>query len=1168
MTNNAQGLQTGAINLPLFLKYFNVDTSSPDAIIRTDKPQLEYNNSTAYIITDNCYTVILTNFSGDGSRRSKDGLFFVFYNRTDHDVSLNVEGEKEKLDVIPPHSLYKVMLGDGKWKKFDYNHFQRVTDDDTTIVLTKNETVLLDGNDVHKLTVTYDTHENYAGASLQLVNNTPNDVEISFGGVSEEDKFTRVLAHGDFIEVLWDSKKYKVIYWSEGFFSSSLDDENKNIVVKTVDPQLLKALKIDNTTSSGEGNMVSLDTSDADRARFGNEFLILNNGDTSTSVKLNGEDDENPIHIDAHDSKIIRYGQDSRLHLSRESEHVNPGILCPIGSDHFLETKYQGQTPWATGLIMRGEDVYLDMSPLATYIDEAFDDTSSDHLYAIYFCNRGLAELNVMTEGGTHIVAKALEDENGVLITNEIDEILVGNVQEDVYVVPQNENIRMVFRAHYENDKWNISIENVNVQNYIPGEVVIHEAKDFDGTFGSIWNYWNDSMVILSGTSLTKSSASGDQTMTLTEDISFSLHEQGIITGPIKNYTDKNFYIYLDAWSTGSKKPVFALEREDDKHDLFIGQVYLYRHQFTHPITHSTYYNPVTCILPTSNTLDLAYSKDNESMYEYPGLLDESVCDLARHPMCKSWDGMRRAGMVWGDIRRVNGSLSRGENGELLELAIPKEYNEDNELRATKSDALRIAESLGKRLPSYMESAVLYKEEKGKNIGTYLLSSLDSADFKGVKTSTDGVSYVKNPYMGAGWFLLLKGKDRLIGAGHGIYSQGLYYSTDYKTWNRSNVRAGNYEALIYNKDIYLVASFSGSTGIKYSYDGITWEDSNITSGNFACLAYSQDTSYFYAGSSDGSGILKSSDGITWSKTSVEDGSWYHIICENGKVFAAGTKGIMYSSDGNGFLLTNIIDTNIYGLTANADASIMVAISTGNGVYYSTTGGVTWEECNAEGLNGEASFYSCVFCNDKFIIASQSGNGGVFYSTDGINWAATNLEGTFALIAFYSGIYFAGSMEGGLFYSADGITFQKTSEKYGYFWRSGCFVYIPLWKKLTASDTNMVSSVPYKYSNDESSEESRYYFLKDGGKGIIESNEDTTSRVVASYGGYNVELIQPGDAKLYMRFVSPSSASMYRFDRKISSANNAVRGFIGGLVDENGILITNQNDRILTGFVRD
>ena len=62
-------------------------------------------------------------------------------------------------------------------------------------------------------------------------------------------------------------------------------------------------------------------------------------------------------------------------------------------------------------------------------------------------------------------------------------------------------------------------------------------------------------------------------------------------------------------------------------------------------------------------------------------------------------------------------------------------------------------------------------------------------------------------------------------------NQGLYYSTDGKTWEQSNRTDIAFKS-VYNANGIWVAGTGNGFGLYYSTDGKTWVQSNITSGSF------------------------------------------------------------------------------------------------------------------------------------------------------------------------------------------------------------------------------------------------------------------------------------------------------------------------------------------------
>ena len=94
----------------------------------------------------------------------------------------------------------------------------------------------------------------------------------------------------------------------------------------------------------------------------------------------------------------------------------------------------------------------------------------------------------------------------------------------------------------------------------------------------------------------------------------------------------------------------------------------------------------------------------------------------------------------------------------------------------------------------------------------------------------------------------------------GSSGNGLYYSTDGKTWTQSNITSISIGSAGYNEDLYYSNGIwvaGSNTGLYYSTDGKTWTQSNITSTNMFCV---YNANGIWVAGSDGGGLYCS---ITW-----------------------------------------------------------------------------------------------------------------------------------------------------------------------------------------------------------------------------------------------------------------------------------------------------------------
>jgi photosystem II stability/assembly factor-like uncharacterized protein len=107
----------------------------------------------------------------------------------------------------------------------------------------------------------------------------------------------------------------------------------------------------------------------------------------------------------------------------------------------------------------------------------------------------------------------------------------------------------------------------------------------------------------------------------------------------------------------------------------------------------------------------------------------------------------------------------------------------------------------------------------------------------------NGTTWVKSNAPVGPWNFSIWYNEGMWVAGAG-FDTGIWYSTDGKVWQRTNVTDGICIA-IYTGSLWIAskADANGSIvgkGLLYSTDGITWKDSNITS-SFYTVAYGNDT---------------------------------------------------------------------------------------------------------------------------------------------------------------------------------------------------------------------------------------------------------------------------------------------------------------------------------------
>ena len=94
----------------------------------------------------------------------------------------------------------------------------------------------------------------------------------------------------------------------------------------------------------------------------------------------------------------------------------------------------------------------------------------------------------------------------------------------------------------------------------------------------------------------------------------------------------------------------------------------------------------------------------------------------------------------------------------------------------------------------------------------------------------------------------------------GGQSTGIWYIEN-GVITHSNVTSGKFNAIYYADGIWVAGSFNNNNGLYYSTDGKSWTQSNVTSGTFYSVYYDNGLwvagSYYY-------GLYYSTNGMTWT----------------------------------------------------------------------------------------------------------------------------------------------------------------------------------------------------------------------------------------------------------------------------------------------------------------
>ena len=317
-----------------------------------------------------------------------------------------------------------------------------------------------------------------------------------------------------------------------------------------------------------------------------------------------------------------------------------------------------------------------------------------------------------------------------------------------------------------------------------------------------------------------------------------------------------------------------------------------------------------------------------------------------------------------------------------------------------------------------IESAVGNTAEISNYIRSFSVNSSSQTSFSLTNIKAAPLLYESSPSI---W---------VAGAANDVRN-GLYYSTNGKSWTKSNITNGGFESLYYANDIWVagVSSVTGNDankGLYYSTDGKVWTQSNVISATFASLYYANGI--WVAGAHD-FGIYYSTDGKLWTKSNITGGTFYTVYYANG-IWVAGSgyrDGLYYSTDGKVWTRSNITGGNFY--TVYYANGIWVATGGGNGIYYSIDGKV-WSQSNI----AEGWYRSAYYANGIWVVCTDSGNEGLYYSTDGKVWNHSNITGgTFYTVYYANGIWVASSNENkGLYYSTDGKVWTQSNTYLGNF----------------------------------------------------------------------------------------------------------------------------------------
>lgn len=254
------------------------------------------------------------------------------------------------------------------------------------------------------------------------------------------------------------------------------------------------------------------------------------------------------------------------------------------------------------------------------------------------------------------------------------------------------------------------------------------------------------------------------------------------------------------------------------------------------------------------------------------------------------------------------------------------------------------------------------------------------------------------------------------GGNNNVTNLPLYYSTDGKIWNQSNV-TGYFSNIWYANGVWIAAKSGG--GLYYSTNGKTWTSAYSSNVSFTTAAYGGNGVWVASGSSVA--LYYSNNNGTSFGTQGMSGTFYAVHYANG-MWVTGSigKGLYYSTDGIDWNQSNITsDSFMSGQPIYyADGVWVAGSAVGSGLYYSTTNGKTWTQSN---ITSDGFIY--VYNADGIWIALGSSKG-LYYSIDnGKNWIQSNVTSGYGYsVCKVGGTWLATT--GSLYRSSDGKTWTQ------------------------------------------------------------------------------------------------------------------------------------------------
>lgn len=240
-------------------------------------------------------------------------------------------------------------------------------------------------------------------------------------------------------------------------------------------------------------------------------------------------------------------------------------------------------------------------------------------------------------------------------------------------------------------------------------------------------------------------------------------------------------------------------------------------------------------------------------------------------------------------------------------------------------------------------------------------------------------------------------------------------------WTKSNVSSRSISSIYYTNGLWVIGCNSNG-GLYYSTDGKTWTKSN--NGTTIYEVYGAANMWIARGNSY---IYYSTDGKTWTQTSasVQSSTPWGISYARGIWVVGG----WYSTDGITWTKSSSVSyaSNMKGTAYCGGMFLGVGAGNKSGVYYSTDGKI-WTQGTIEDtslLSKSTGLGKFVYENGLFVASFHSL--GLHHSTDGMVWSVSNIaSGDFQSIHYNGELWVAGHCaEGGcLYYSTDGKIWTK------------------------------------------------------------------------------------------------------------------------------------------------